>query len=343
MANSFDPSWDVLRESLETSDAAFVLGAGVSEASGFPSWEKLANALARRERLDGELLMRQFELPTAFSLIRGKMRESGREVQWVDALRTALYADFFAKLGEDGEKEIARLLAAKRPCKKIERKLRRSNRTLASFVRLCARKDGDGTLSVSRRVRAVLTYNFDALVQIYDRARHGHPRVFRTVERASKPLYRSGDHRERGKIPLYHLHGYLKPRRGDKKGEAPDKIVLCEDDYHKWTDSPFGFGSTAVLHSLRELVCIFIGCSLKDELMRRSLSRARREFEAARKAEGRTESLPRHFAVCDRRRQDLDEWQRKSLEILGVQPLWVVDFDHDLRCQLRRLEDEFHA
>jgi hypothetical protein len=125
--------------------------------------------------------------------------------------------------------------------------------------------------------------------------------------------------------------------------EAPDALVLTEQEYHSRTDDPFSFATSAILWALREFSCIFIGCSMKDQLMRRSLYRSLREREAALKAEKRTEEelperLQRHYAVFLNAKTEGERFCRENdLESLGVTPLWVSDFDRDLPDKLEAL------
>jgi hypothetical protein len=115
--------------------------------------------------------------------------------------------------------------------------------------------------------------------------------------------------------------------------EATDRLVLTEHEYHKRTDEAFSFAMTSTLWALRETVCVFVGCSMTDELMRRGLYRSRNErirdscFEGKDLTSAEKEAL-RHFAVL--RFEDHKSELERDLRLLGVRPLWVHDFDRDL-------------
>jgi hypothetical protein len=199
--------------------------------------------------------------------------------------------------------------------------------TLAKVVQICSFKEDQGWRA-NPRVGAVLTFNIDALVENYDRALHGSPRILRTIERASK-------RRHSGKIPLYHLHGLLLPEAGGSRKETTDSLVLSEQDYYERTETAHAFATTMILWALREFVCIFVGCSMADELMRRSLYLNVGEQRRARKAEGRTRMDAHHFAVVEH--GSADRLLEKDLARLGVRPLWVGNCDDELANRLGNL------
>lgn len=347
-------SWKMLSADVKKSDVAFILGAGVSYASFIPKWSdfvsRLAEAVAPQEerleerRLEGKRLVRwcasnHWGLPVVTSVIRERFnaRKSCSESDsWIETIREGLYRDFLADLRVHGVK----LPPNDRPKKEnpdLARRLEEQNPTLTSLVSICTASTERGWLPV-RRVRAVLNYNIDGLVQLYDRARHGTPRMFRTIERSST----------RGapeKIPLYQLHGYLQPMRTDARQEAGDAIVLCEEEYHDRTDDAYSFQTTSILWALRECIAVFVGCSMIDELMRRSLHRARRDRAQALRAQGHDEevietALMRHYAVMLSRDSEADDLVEADLRRLGVRVLWVADFSDELPTRLRELGHE---
>lgn len=340
-------SWDSLHGALARADVggletdlALILGAGVSYGCGFPDWDSFVSKLAReaetrlgRPRLDRGALtsLRDggWSLPRITTFIRTAHRLE--EQQWAEVVREALYAEVdgavgcsFRTLAEASER-------SKVDCPEIVGAVGRVNPSLAAIVEVCSLRRKTKWI-VEPRVGAVLTYNVDALLQVYDRARHGTPRLFRTIERSSK-------RRKPGKIPLYHLHGYLRPYA--THGETKDSLILGEQDYHERTDDPYSFATSTTLWALREFTCLFVGCSMKDELMRRALFRAEREHERALRAEtGSSTShseLPRHYAVLEKTDDRQADFIERDLAVLGVRPVWVADFEDDLPRQLRAL------
>jgi len=356
-----DTSWDHLKRATVDSDIAYVLGAGVSyhPDDGLPNWHHLVEQLAKRFGVEDEvkdLKARHITLPGMLSFI--EQRAKG---EWVESVRRVMYQKFNRALEREetsnpggGPRVDEWFLAGKEKDfhPNLAAFLKSRFRALAAVVKCTAVPVAscrtDRPYGPAPGVRAVLTYNLDSLVQLYDRALHKR-RVLRTVERASKGL-------PPHKIPLYHLHGYLQPRRMPKKHEASDCLVLTETEYHRRTDERFGVAMTSQLWALRECVCVFVGCSMTDELMRRALYRSKEERCRALMAEEKSKTASsacwnevserrlkekvhprtiRHFAVMRARNELRRRTISADLEMLGVRPLWVRDDFRDLPCRLR--------
>jgi hypothetical protein len=365
-----DESWDRVHQALKENDLALFVGAGVSyvrddpPGGGLPGWRQFAEGLAKAADLAESQIWRLEKdgrmLPAIISLIQDLVWKKecnscqGRDRVWTTVVRDVLYGDFKRALSQHGidpeDEEFRAFLKGEQRykeehpglCEWMEKRFA----SLTAIVKLCSapasREDKkeypERKWVPQRRIRALLTYNFDALIQIYDRALHGR-RVFRTVERSSK--------KARGrKIPLYHLHGYLQPLDVGPEHEATDRLVLTEHEYHKRTDEAFNFAMTSTLWALRETVCVFVGCSMTDELMRRGLYRSRNErirdslFEGKNLTRAEEEAL-RHFAVL--RIEDHRDELERDLRLLGVRPLWVHDFDRDLPRRIGDLERKLAA
>jgi len=368
-----DASWQRLHQALEKDDLALFVGAGVSYVAprpkgpggGLPNWGEFADRLGKAADLARSeiafLKKRGRTLPTIMSLIQDRLCSKlcadaceERHQVWTAAMRDVLYRDFKRALRQhqiDPESDRFRLVLVAEEeeskadypelCKYMEKRFA----SLTAIVKLCSarassedkKRDPEREWVPQRGIRAVLTYNIDALIQIYDRARHGR-RVFRTVERSSK--------KSRGrKMPLYQLHGYMQPLEVGPAHEATDRLVLTESEYHKRTDEQFNFAMTSTLWALRETVCVFVGCSMTDELMRRGLYRSRSErirdslSEGKKPARAEEEAL-RHFAVL--KIEDQSKFER-DLELLGVRPLWVKDFAPDLPRRILDLKTKLAA
>src|SRR5262245_55584557 len=133
------------------------------------------------------------------------------------------------------------------------------------------------------------------------------------------------------------------PKKGDPKDEAADRLILTETEYHDRTDDAYSFANSALLWALREFSCLFVGCSMTDELMRRALYRSLKERKEAlrrERADDKEKRWRRHYAVveaCDR--ADVNTLRDRDLKMLGVNPLWVTDFRIDLPRRLKRLSE----
>jgi SIR2-like domain len=345
MQNTCDQSWQLLHSALKTHDLAFVLGAGISYPL-MPSWPEFVRRLAKEADFEWpEGLDRS--LPAITSLIRQHCE--GKHI-WYEMVRKCLYQlddrtkkealDVIVEV--DMHKNLANEMVSQREF--FMKYLNEQGVTsLPAIVDLCAAevettaaaRAGSSTDGRSwrrnQRIGAILTYNFDALIQLYDRARHGTPRILRTIERASSRRYID-------RIPVYHLHGYLRPTAGSDQ-DVPEALVLCEDEYHRRTDEPFSYAMTSMLSALREFVCVFVGCSMTDELMRRTLYRSAIEHRKHRKVRA-YEVKKWHFATVERKSEHLDRLIERDLSALGVQPLWVDSFA-ELPVRLAALREDF--
>lgn len=362
--NKTPDSWNKLESILLLSDSehrrdlAFILGAGVSGPK-MPDWPTLVRDLATKSKCGLEKVQlaqaEGWQWPRIASYIRDSYLARGPRIEglrglhrhakavskWSKLMRKCMYAGLTTWMNDKGLQFPERLWHT---CDKAEKhkiasalkdfaaRVREERPVLAQIVKMCGanRKkqvaDGPG-------IAAVITFNFDSLVQEYDRAIHRSPKALRTIERASKS-------RHVGKIPLYQVHGLLRPTKpirsgkedtddGDYSKETPDRLVFCEDEYTERSDNLLGFATTTILQSLREHTCIFVGCSMTDELMRRALLRNRKELVDALKAE---EVIP-------------EKWERKlrrHFAVVQVRPSYptvVVDDvknPHALACALRR-------
>jgi len=114
--------------------------------------------------------------------------------------------------------------------------------------------------------------------------------------------------------------------------DTPDKLVLTEAEYNSRTDDPYSFANASLLWAMREFNCIFIGCSMTDELMRRSLHRSFEEITTALQSEGKGPNearklARRHYAIIKAEHDENSNDLRKlDLSLLGVNTLWVKEW-----------------
>src|SRR6185437_9069910 len=94
-------------------------------------------------------------------------------------------------------------------------------------------------------IHGIVTFNLDALLQAYVRARYGR-HLLRTTERASAG-------KKPHTISLYHMHGHLRfdEMAGDLTKEAPDAVVLTEQDYFDFFNNPNSMFNYTFLYLLR--------------------------------------------------------------------------------------------
>ncbi|MEO7049688.1 MAG: SIR2 family protein, partial [Ferruginibacter sp.] len=79
-----------------------------------------------------------------------------------------------------------------------------------------------------------------------------------------------------GRIPFYHIHGYLPVpylnKKTKKSLESPDKLVFSETEYLNLANSNFSWQSSVFLHSSYSSNLIFLGLSFSDLNLRKWLS-----------------------------------------------------------------------
>jgi SIR2-like domain len=316
-------SWGRLRQTYKKYGLVLVLGAGVSLDSGLPTWDDLLTRVAAAEADGGTGLLDELSrmrdkdvpLPVVASVLQ---QRCGGRTEFVDRVRRALYRDF--EFFPDGVTKSNR--------RQLVNSVRKRNPTLRAVASLCAsRESGKDRYSPNPRIRAVVTFNLDAVLQAYAYARY-EKRLLRTIDRASAQAIPD-------RINVYHIHGYLRfdNKVGDPAKEAPDLVVLTESDYFDFFNDPTSLFNYTVLYLLREWPCLFIGLSMQDGNMRRLLHFSTKERSAAlesehRGAEPAAHRPLRHFAILKQ-----SEWPQlvraleDSLRALGTEILWVDDFD----------------
>ncbi|SRR6266540_6785306 len=320
--------WDDLKTAYEKHGIVLVLGAGVSKGSGLPNWsgllERLADGLGDSKGLFSDLRSSSVPLQVVASILEERC---GSRTEFIKRVREALYRDFpFFPNG-----------VTKANRGELVRDVRLKNSTLRTVASLCARREaGDRTYTPNPRVRAVVTFNLDALLQAYVYARY-EKRLVHTIERASAQAIPE-------RTNVYHMHGFL---RFDEKAEdlsknAPDAVVLTEQDYFDFFGDPTSLFNYTFLYLLREWSCLFVGLSMQDENIRRLLHFSYEEWVRGFENEGlmpdvaRQKSL-RHFAILPlidvpRAHRAVED----SLRRLGTSVLWIKDYE-ELRTQLQEV------
>jgi hypothetical protein len=318
--------WDRLRRIYMKHGIVLVLGAGVSIGSDLPSWNELLESVADgMEGGDNEDLFRDLRsggtpLPVIASILQERCLT---RTEFVKRVRGALYRDFPffpAGITEANREELIQHVRVKNP-------------TLRTIASLCAREIGDRTYTTNPLVRAVVTFNLDAVLQEYVRARYNKS-LLRTIDRASAQAVTE-------RTNIYHIHGYLRFDRkaGDLAKEAPDAVVLTEQDYFNVFGDPTSLFNYTFLYLLREWSCLFVGLSMQDENIRRLLHVSKQERVRGFENEGRLNpdeirrEAQRHFAILKRSNAPRsDQAVEESLRPLGTSVLWIDDYaEHQSR------------
>jgi SIR2-like domain len=316
-------SWERVQRAYRRGGIVLVLGSGVSFQSGLPDWNGLLDRLAVGVWGDAatdvlrELRGHNFAAPVLASVMEGR---NGGKDKFVERVREALYRDFpFFPSGvprDDPSPFVAQV--------------QEQNATLRAVASMCAIGRSRG-YAANPRIRAVVTFNLDSLLQAYVANRYrtarGRSHLLRTVERPS-----AGSNPR--KISMYHMHGFLRfdSKARDRTKEAPDAVVLTEQDYFEFFNDPMSLFNYVFMYLLRESTCLFIGLSMYDENIRRMLHFSVKERVGGYEREGvprpEREKIIRHFAVLKKTGSPhVDAALEGSLLNLGTDVLWISGFD----------------
>lgn len=324
-----EQSWESLFLRTRDFDISLFIGAGLSTPNGLPNWDHFCQLLLRNDaqkKLIGELHRLGLSYPAIIDVAYKQFSESNSSEEWFEFVRTALYADFRTEVQSEqfnlSVDVFADIESRKVRCEDTVSYFKRVNPSLLEIVKMCSKKE-DGV----HRIISILTTNLDSLLQICDRALNGSPRSLRTVERVTKST-------EVNKVPIYHLHGHLKPQNGAaSKDENRESLILRESEYNQRTDLPYHWASTKLHWALQESPCVFIGCSMTDELVRRALFRTRtdrlKDLSSCRNERKRSKlKRARHFSVCKWIDDPIArDCYVKNLLMIDTSPLWVSGFE----------------
>ncbi len=122
-----------------------------------------------------------------------------------------------------------------------------------------------GSLCLHKTIIAIITYNFDDLLETVVRGKGGN--VHSVYGREQHHWGTTG-------LPVYHVHGFL-PREGPLISEEEALVIFSEGEYFQAMLEPFSWQTTTQLHFLRNYTCLLLGTSVTDLDMLRILSHAR--------------------------------------------------------------------
>jgi hypothetical protein len=320
-----------LADAWRSGDLTLYLGAGVSMANGLPDWKRLVVAMyydALRDDLRGfpnylyaiaEWHLDHADEPVEITARKVCSHYGMQRFGFLESLHRTLYS----QLGLSGMEVTGA-------------SLRHTNRTLDAVAALC---------EPAGRVRGVVTYNFDDLVEMAVGAR-------------AQSIWSEQPVEEPQRLPVRHVHGYV-PFHG--AGSRESELVFTEEQYHQQTFAPLGWANLQQVAPLISSTVLMIGLSLTDRNMRRLLhavreQRPRRAFALLRKPQppplpdgdvaqicASARDYLRRFTnaqlkepadeqhqvrrLIDGVRQFDGERDAAVLSQLGVEPIWFDTFD----------------
>lgn len=248
---------NMLRQAFIEKKLTLFLGAGVSMDSKLPSWEKLVLLMyfnkISQEKMGGWRPFSNYLYAIAewhlknstepLEVTARKLRKHYSEDEqdkFIEDLYAMLYGNFLVNGYPDPQINKNYLL--------------RNNTTLNALARLCE--------SPKRGVNAVVTYNYDSLLEIA-LENFGHQIIYQQSEKLVP-----------GKLAIYHVHGYV-PFHDYKEGSRGEEIVFTEDQYHEVAENPYSWSNLVQLQLLSNTTGLMVGLSLSDRNIRRLLDGVR--------------------------------------------------------------------
>ena len=296
-----------IKKAYKKGNISLLLGAGVSCSAGFPNWGTLLNSLYanfvnkvfNNDVVSDDTLQsitkKFIEINNSSTLAAARYLKAGlsqkdNDVHFITAVKKALY---------DSPRKPSPLMDA--------------------IINLCTPKRSGA------KIKSVITYNFDDLVEEY----------LDKVKLEYKTIYKDEEQHDSDELPIYHVHGFI-PGRESFDREA--SLVFSEEAYHKVYSEPYHWSNLVQLATLRENNCLMIGLSLSDPNLRRLL-----EIAAQKQSKN-----CRHYAFIQRLSNDslIDDSscvkineasvnkilqthhiiQEKMMESLGTRVIWFEDY-----------------
>lgn len=297
-----------LRSAYTANDLVLVLGAGVSQTAGMPTWTSLLSRFL--VAVIGEAL--EGRLPTTVeqrNAIAGRLRELQPDSPLIEAryVRTAL--------GDNFESTLRALL--------YTTGVKSDSPLPSALARLCIpKRSGPG-------VKSVITYNFDDVIERY----------FDAAGVEYRSIFRDDGPAATDELAVYHVHGFVPedPTASSETELNEYLVVFSEERYHKLFLEPYVASNLVQVNAYRDSTCLFVGMSMTDPNLRRLL-----DIAAASSAR------PRHFVFAKRVTEvDLalgdgvqdyvvsgflaahHELQEKAFGELGLNVLWVDDYEEE--------------
>jgi hypothetical protein len=270
------------------------IGAGVSigtakESENYmPDWDKLIKLLLSKtinkssiKNYDYEnislLLKDKFDDFSSIAL--GRFIKKALKDNFIDSLREALYGKYLKSINKES--------------------------SLYCISKLCdPPRSGIGGIS------AIVTYNFDDLLEFYlDNFNIKYISIIKSDQIPTED-----------EIPIYHVHGFL-PQ--DSSIEIEDSIIFGEYEYHAQYSDPYSWQNLLQLNLLKEKTALFIGLSMNDPNLRRLLDISYSRYSSSQK----------HYAFLRDRWDIQDEvlanmlrnMEEDTFKDLGINIVWYRD------------------
>jgi hypothetical protein len=267
--------WRVTRESIlsdvrqqyRSSRFSLFLGAGVSSSAGLPDWNALLDSLLVSMLADGSREGKSTDAETSSIVKRLREVDGPSALILARYIRKGLSASSKQEQSDFVGKVTDRLYSLR------DKRFSLDSALIKEIVSLCAPS------RTGAKVKAVITYNFDDLIERELSARGvGHRSIFEDIDLAGPE-----------ELPIYHVHGFLPENRSVHPNIERSTLVFSEEGYHQIYRDSYHWSNLIQLNNLKEVSCLMVGLSLVDPNLRRLLEISAKYSER-----------PKHFAFLRR-------------------------------------------
>lgn len=289
-----------LKQSYQKEKFVLVLGAGVSQSAGVPTWSDLIihlqtsmilHLLQDKRTLTGQSISQIIQLAsTTFE---------SSPISQMRFVRSALSPEEYNGMVHNS-------LYINRPTSKT---------TLLDAICTICKPD-----RTRAWVDSIITYNFDDLLE----------RALSRFKIDYKVVSQEKDNSSINDLNIFHAHGYLPKRVEDFS--ANFGLIFSEEDYHQVYKDAYCWSNLIQINSFRDKTCVFIGNSLTDPNLRRLLDiSSRQEEQPHHFAFLKRIRVARQNGISDeafRIYQEIDENLKNSYyKTLGINIIWVDEFE----------------
>lgn len=323
-----------LQKAFKRGKLSFYIGAGVSKPNGLPTWEELVQALYFSTLQDEQYIYNLKPFPNyLFALAEWVLKQKNEPLDiivrkiklWYEGkdflgmMSNTLYAGFNR---ENFGADISGLPAY----------IVQNNKSLKSILDCCGK-----SIPNEKGINSIITYNYDNLLELG-------LECYPNVKGNYQIVYKQNQYLEDGKIPIYHVHGYIPYQNADT---TYDDIIFSEDQYNRAFQDPYFWGNVVQVNQLTNSTGLMIGMSLSDRNTRRILDSVqksplfRNNFILMRN--------PR-FKTIEDQSQELTQIRQKAEEYLNKFPLGRMKMIEKEPTQIKNLleniykyeKEEFH-
>ena len=246
-----------LKEHYNRGQFSLFLGAGVSSSAGMPDWNTLLNSLFVT------YLTNEFDKDSTIS--DSDISELVNRLNNIDEPSSLMAARYLRKGLTRGKEEILEFTEAisKNLYKLRNSKFNIDSDLIKAITTLCLPK------RTGAKVRSVITYNFDDLIE----------RQLETQSIEHHSIYTDDEIYTLDELPVYHVHGFLPEDISKYSSLNKSTLVFSEEGYHEIYSNSYHWSNLVQLNNLRENHCLMVGLSMTDPNLRRLLEISGKNME----------------------------------------------------------------